>query len=58
MNGLINKNFSNPMFTYVKADSVEIEFDEPLSWSLDGEEHKAGKIVKIKNLKQRIQIVK
>lgn len=58
INGLINKNFNNPIFTYVKASSLQIEFDQPLSWSLDGEEKKAGKIVKIENLKERITIVK
>ena len=59
INGLLTKNFSNKhIFYYTKASDVEIEFDKPLTWSLDGEEVKADKIVRISNINQRIRIVK
>jgi YegS/Rv2252/BmrU family lipid kinase len=58
INGLINHNFNHSVFTYFKSKCVEIELDEPLTWSLDGEEMPSGKIVKIENLNKKITIVK
>jgi YegS/Rv2252/BmrU family lipid kinase len=59
LNALRTKNFSNKnVFSYVKASEVEFQFNETLTWSLDGEETKADKIVCIKNLQKRIQIIK
>jgi YegS/Rv2252/BmrU family lipid kinase len=59
INGLITKNFANKqIFAYAKASEIELEFDEALSWSLDGEETKANKVVKIKNLPKQMMIVK
>ncbi len=58
LNGLVNRSFSSNLFTYVKSGNIELEFDIPMKWSLDGEEASSDKIVKIKNLQNRISIVK
>lgn len=57
-NGIVNRNFNSPMFTFLKARTIELEFEEPMVWSLDGERTNSDKIVKIENLHKRIQIMK
>ncbi len=54
--GLINQDFSNPAFTFLKADSIQFIMDRETSWSLDGEEVKLGKEVQINNLPQRLSL--
>lgn len=56
--GIINNNFDKEVFDFIKTDEIELEFDENISWSLDGEEVKSGKVVKIKNLNKEIEIIK
>lgn len=56
--GLINCRFTDPVFTFAKAKNVLFYFSEDISWSLDGEEKKGGKVVRITNLNKRIQIQK
>lgn len=55
--GLMTSNFIFPVFDYVQTDNIKIELEENISWSLDGEEVKPGKIVEIKNLNNKIQII-
>lgn len=55
--GLINRDYSNPAFTFLKADQIDFVMDIESSWSLDGEEVKLGKEVKIRNLKQRLSLL-
>lgn len=56
--GIVNNSFDKEVFDFVKTDEIELEFNEDISWSLDGEEVKSGKIVKIKNLNKKIEIIK
>lgn len=55
--GLINRDFSNPAFTFLKADSIHFSLDNETSWSLDGEEVKLGKEVDISILNQRLSLI-
>ena len=55
--GLINRDYSNPAFTFLKAESINFTLDREMSWSLDGEEVKLGKEVKITNLHQRLSLI-
>lgn len=55
--GLMTSNFIFPVFDYMQTDNIKMELEKEISWSLDGEEVKAGKIVEIKNLNNRIQII-
>lgn len=55
--GLINRDFSNPAFTFLKADSIHFSLDNETSWSLDGEEVKLGKEVDISILHQRLSLI-
>ena len=58
-NGLMTCNFSDSsVFTFLKTDDITLYLDKETSWSLDGEEVKAGKKVHITNINQRIGIVK
>ena len=55
--GLMTSNFIFPVFDYMQTDNIKMELEENISWSLDGEEVKPGKIVEIENLNNRIQII-
>lgn len=55
--GLMTSNFIFPVFDYMQIDNIKMELEENISWSLDGEEVKPGKIVEIENLNNRIQII-
>ena len=56
--GIINCNFSHSAFTFIKTSELEMFFDENISWSLDGEEQKTEKYIKITNLNKRINLIK
>lgn len=56
--GVLNCDFSDPIFTFVRTNEIEFFFDYPLSWSLDGEEKKSEKNIKIKNIQKRIKFIK
>ena len=58
LDGLINKNFESYMFDYLKASEMTITADSSMSWSLDGEEHVADKVVHITNLHSKMTLVK
>ncbi len=52
-------NFENcRMIDYFKADSIKLTMPDNMSMTLDGECYKCGGDVKIKNLKQKITIIK
>lgn len=46
------------MIDYFKTENIKITFPENMSMTLDGEEFKCGGEVRIKNLKQKISIIK
>ena len=46
------------MIHYFRTDSIKVTFPENMSMTLDGEEFKCGGEIRIKNLKQRISIIK
>lgn len=58
VDGLVIRNFSSPMFVYRKAHSVSCWFNEPVAWSLDGEESAASDYFKIENLNKQLSILK
>ena len=55
--GLLNRDYSNPAFTFLKTNNLELYLDNETSWSLDGEEVKLGNKIEISNLKQRLCMV-
>ena len=55
--GLLNRDYSNPAFTFLKTNNLELYLDNETSWSLDGEEVKLGNKIEISNLKQRLSMV-
>ena len=56
--GIINCKFTNPVFTFIKTSELEMFFNENISWSLDGEERKTEKSIKIVNLNKKINLIK
>lgn len=56
--GIANSDLSDSMFEFFKSPEITFEMQEDVSWSLDGEEASPGKKVKIKNLKDAIEIIK
>ncbi len=56
--GLTNSVFDNNIFDFFRASEITIESDGKFDWSLDGEKEEGKKKVVIKNLKQKISIVK
>lgn len=58
LDGIINFKFDDSVFSFIRANELELFFDEDMKWSLDGEEKSSGKHIKIKNLKNRITILK
>ena len=58
VSGIKNFDFSNPIFTFAKTNEIKLEFDGSLSWSLDGEKTNTNNNVIIKNLHNKIKILK
>ena len=58
LEGFISSKFDDPIFTFIKSNEIEFTFDEPISWSLDGEEKQVNKSVKIQNLQKRTIFLK
>lgn len=57
-NGIANSDFSSDIFDFFKVSEIEFEFEEPMSWSLDGEKRESSLNVNIKNLNKKITIMK
>ena len=57
VDGLLNRDYSNPAFTFLKTNKLDLYLDNDTSWSLDGEEVKLGKEVNISILHQRIPLI-
>lgn len=55
--GLLNRDYSNPAFTFLKTNQIKLQLDNEISWSLDGEEVKLGKEVNIQNLQERLSLI-
>jgi len=56
--GILNCDFSDPIFTFIKTNEIEFRFNTSISWSLDGEEKKTERSIKIKNIQRRIRFIK
>lgn len=56
--GILNCDFSDPVFTFFKTGEIEFFMEEEISWSLDGEEKKTSKHLKINNINKRIKLIK
>ena len=57
LNDFLNKKYDPECVTVFKTDSIFIESDEIMKWTLDGEHGGSVKCVEIKNLKKKIKIL-
>lgn len=58
IDGLINNRFDDEVVEYYKTNNLQIEFAEPLSFSLDGEKSNEGSFFNIQNMQRRLRFVK
>ena len=56
--GFLNCDFTDSVFTFAKTNKIEFYLNEPMSWSLDGEEKKTNEYIKIQNIQRRIKLIK
>ena len=56
--GFLNCDFTDSVFTFAKTNEIEFYLNEPMSWSLDGEEKKTNEYIKIQNIQRRIKLIK
>jgi len=55
--GIMNSDFRDEIFCFLKADEVWLTFREGLHWSLDGEFADGGREVHIRNMPKAIQLI-
>ena len=58
LTSIMNSEFNNPMFDFFHASEIKFISDEPIPWSLDGEEADGGKSVVIKNMHNAVTLYK
>lgn len=60
MEGVINNKFTSDVFDFIKTDEIIFEFkdEKNIDWALDGEKQKSLNKVTIKNLNNKISIIK
>lgn len=56
LGSVMNSDFNNKMFDFIRAPEVKFTVDQELIWSLDGEEAAGGREIVIKNLHNAITI--
>ena len=54
----MNSDFNNKMFDFIHAPAATFTSDQPMSWSLDGEEANADSSIRITNLHNAITLMK
>ena len=55
---IMNSDFNNKMFDFIHAPAATFTSDQPMSWSLDGEEANADSSIRITNLHNAITLMK
>ena len=55
---IMNSDFNNKMFDFIHAPAATFTSDQPMSWSLDGEEATADSSIRITNLHNAITLMK
>ena len=58
LQGIVNSDFHDDMFCFLKADEIYLTSREDLHWSLDGEHAEGGHEVCIRNKPGAIQLIK
>ncbi len=54
MSGVLNSDFSDSMFEFVKASEVTFNMGKSVPWSLDGEKAEGKHLIHVKNIKAAI----
>ena len=57
MGEIVTQNFSGKQVKFYHTSRIEIECEEELDWTLDGECHHAEKNIEIKNIHNAIQLI-
>lgn len=54
---MLQKDYASPMLVFRKTRSVQVQCEEPMDWTLDGEMAKGDKTVKIENLHNAVRLL-
>lgn len=58
LTSIMNSDYENRMFDFIHASEIKFTADEPISWSLDGEEAVGGNEIVIRNVHNAITFCK
>lgn len=58
LGSLMNSEFNNKMFDFIRTPEVKFSVDQEMVWSLDGEEAQGGREIIIRNVHNAITIIK
>ena len=58
IHGITVSDFSSEMFEFFKSSKIEVEMNEVIPWTLDGEYFEGANRIEISNLKEAIEIRK